>query len=382
MKQRAARLTIVAAIVIVCGSGLVGSPGTAQAQPGPTVDITFFFDRLAPYGDWLQYSPWGWVWVPRGMPVDWRPYTLGHWVYTDDFGWYWDSDLPWGWACFHYGRWGWDDNLGWYWVPGSYWGPAWVAWRTGPGYVGWVPLPPPVRWQPGFGLNFGGFNLNYLPPWQWVFVDARFFDAPRLRDYVLPSSRSVLIVRDTRPFARYEGVGGRIVNHAFSAREVEGFTHRPVQRYRVRHVDNPAALHLPREQEGEITVFSPQVRRGPAGARPPQPGEIQRRHEAERSQLQEQQRAERSQQEEHHRAERAAPSSGREQLQRRQEAERQAQQDEHTRQRQTLENRQTRERGEAGGPQTRAKPPETSGRVARSPEQRSPERQGGRESRP
>ncbi len=116
-------------------------------QAGPAIDIGFFYDRLAPYGDWRQHAQWGWVWSPRGVPINWRPYTYGHWVYTDDYGWLWESDEDWGWACFHYGRWDWDDEFGWFWVPGSYWGPAWVAWRTGPGVIGWCPLPPPVRWR-------------------------------------------------------------------------------------------------------------------------------------------------------------------------------------------------------------------------------------------
>ncbi len=37
-------------------------------------------------------APYGEVWVPDGVPPDWRPYEYGHWVYTDDWGWYWVSD--------------------------------------------------------------------------------------------------------------------------------------------------------------------------------------------------------------------------------------------------------------------------------------------------
>ena len=35
---------------------------------------------------------YGEVWVPDGVPRDWQPYEYGHWVYTDDWGWYWVSD--------------------------------------------------------------------------------------------------------------------------------------------------------------------------------------------------------------------------------------------------------------------------------------------------
>jgi len=41
------------------------------------------------------------VWAPRAVAVTWRPYQVGHWVWTDD-GWLWVSDEPYGWATYHY----------------------------------------------------------------------------------------------------------------------------------------------------------------------------------------------------------------------------------------------------------------------------------------
>jgi len=367
MDRKALHLALLGAAVLLGGPGW-GSRAQdtalggfarlpAPTAAGPTVDIGFFYDRLAPYGDWRQHPQWGYVWSPRGVSVDWRPYTLGRWAYTDNYGWMWESDEDWGWACFHYGRWGWDNNFGWYWMPGSYWGPAWVTWRNGPDVIGWCALPPPVRWQPDVGLEFNGFNLDYLPAWQWVFVNTQFFDAPRLHDYILLPSRSVAFVGQSRPFVRLNLIDGRIADFAFSTGFIEGFTHRPVQRFRVRHVESPSAMRLARERDGEISVFSPRVQRGPAGLVPPASGEIERRQRAERSQLQEQQRAEQARQEERQRTERTAPGVAQEPLQRRQEAETRALQGEHTRQRQTLENRHARERQE--GP-----------RVARAPQSR------------
>ncbi|MCL5735700.1 MAG: hypothetical protein M1274_08980 [Actinobacteria bacterium] len=195
-------------------------------------------------------------------------------------------------------------------------------------------------------------------------MDTTFFDAPRLYEHVFLPSRNVIFLRETRPIIRFENIGGRIVNRAFSARDIEAFTHRPVTHFHVRHVDSPSAMRLARERDGEISVFNPRIARGPAGLTPPGPGELERRHAAERSQLQEQQRAEQTHQEERHRTERAAPGAGMEQLQRRQEAERQALQGEHERQRQTLENRQMREREESRGPQARANVPAGDGRFA------------------
>ncbi len=381
MDKKAIGLIVAAMAVVVCGTAsdsfgalapTTGAAGTPNAtnrvwEPVSNVDIGFFYDRLAPYGDWRQHARWGWVWSPRGVAVDWRPYTLGHWVYTDDYGWLWESDEDWGWACYHYGRWDWDDDLGWFWVPGSYWGPAWVAWRTGPGFIGWCPLPPPVRWEPNVGLAFHDFDLDDIPFRRWVFVEASFFDVPRLHDHILLVSRNVTIIRETRIVVRFESVDGRIVNRAFSDREIREFTHRPVTHFRVRHVDNPAAMRVFRERDGEIALFTPRIRRGAAGLVPPGPGDFERRHGAERAQLQEQQRAEQSRQQERHEAERAAPSVRREQLQQRQEAERQALQSEHARQQRQLENRQFRQREEFGGRQTRSNVFGSPGRFAETP---------------
>jgi hypothetical protein len=76
------------------------------------------------------------------VPENWRPFTVGHWIYTDEYGWYWDLPEPFAWALYHYGRWGFDPAYGWYWVPGDTWAPAWVQWRYGTDYVGWAPLEP------------------------------------------------------------------------------------------------------------------------------------------------------------------------------------------------------------------------------------------------
>ena len=83
-------------MLAACGVGLNYCAAPAQAQVSIDVNLSFFYDRLAPYGEWVQHPAYNWVWYPTGMPVDWRPYTDGRWVYTDDFGWLWESDLPWG----------------------------------------------------------------------------------------------------------------------------------------------------------------------------------------------------------------------------------------------------------------------------------------------
>jgi hypothetical protein len=108
-----------------------------------TGSVTFqtFYDALGNLGTWIQTNDYGYVWQPQVNDPDWAPYTVGHWVYSDD-GWTWVSDEPWGWATYHYGRWVNLDGTGWVWLPGYVWAPAWVSWRYGDGYCGWAPLPP------------------------------------------------------------------------------------------------------------------------------------------------------------------------------------------------------------------------------------------------
>jgi hypothetical protein len=60
---------------------MVGTLAPAAAQVSPE-----FQDALGPYGTWRRHGQFGEVWVPAGLPRDWRPYEYGHWVYTDDWG--------------------------------------------------------------------------------------------------------------------------------------------------------------------------------------------------------------------------------------------------------------------------------------------------------
>src|SRR5947209_7908893 len=126
-----------------------------------------FRSALQPYGRWDRVSRWGEVWVPANRPREWRPYSVGRWAYTDDWGWYWASDQEedaWGWIVYHYGRWVIDEELGWVWVPGDAWGPGWVQWRRGAQHIGWAPLPP------------DGIEVEYRErPEAWVFVRSHDF---------------------------------------------------------------------------------------------------------------------------------------------------------------------------------------------------------------
>lgn len=57
-------------------------PAAAQAA---AVAVEFR-TALEPYGTWQHHRRWGEVWIPSRVARDWQPYTVGHWVYSQDYG--------------------------------------------------------------------------------------------------------------------------------------------------------------------------------------------------------------------------------------------------------------------------------------------------------
>ncbi len=151
--------------------GWVSSADRAVAEVDFAATVTIharsdFYAPLAAEGTWITVGSYGRCWRPAHVTVEWRPYCVGHWVWTD-CGWYWESDEPWAWACYHYGRWVDDPDDGWIWIPDVEWAPAWVSWRVGGGYIGWAPLPP------------AGWLFEHHPPRPaFVFVGASHFEDP------------------------------------------------------------------------------------------------------------------------------------------------------------------------------------------------------------
>ena len=184
----------IAALFLVSGTPIAtGVVAPAQAQAGIRMHGearagTQFHDALAPYGQWRHSSRWGDVWAPQITP-HWRPYTVGRWIYTDDWGWYWvagDSEGQWGWVVYHYGRWVFDADLGWIWIPDDTWGPAWVMWRQGTEQLGWAPLPP----EP--------LLVEYREePDVWSFVQAQEFFAPDIASVLLPANQITVAFQNT-----------------------------------------------------------------------------------------------------------------------------------------------------------------------------------------
>jgi hypothetical protein len=175
---------VVLAFVLVSAFGIT----TTKAQG--SVSLQVFYDELQPYGTWMDYGTYGYVWVPR-VDRSFVPYgTNGYWINTE-YGNTWVSDYSWGWAPFHYGRWLFDDFYGWIWVPDTEWAPAWVAWRSGGGYYGWAPL------MPGIGIHLTFHHYDRIPHHYWNFVPYRYVTYRHVYRHCVPRPRVVNIYHHT-----------------------------------------------------------------------------------------------------------------------------------------------------------------------------------------
>ena len=227
----------------------VGPSGRAS------VDLGFFYDDLASYGNWIERPSYGWVWTPRAVASSWRPYQNGHWAATDA-GWVWVTDEPYGWATYHYGRWYEDSELGWSWVPGDTWGPSWVSFQEGNDYVGWAPLPPGVN--VGVGFSGGGYAYGIAPA-AYLFVPERDFLAPRLGGYYLGRDRVDLVYGQTRNCTNYRFQGGRVFNQGVPIDRIQRFGRVP--RYQLADVAANFRQRGGRIEGNRLAMFRPQIQR-------------------------------------------------------------------------------------------------------------------------
>jgi hypothetical protein len=272
--MRTARIALIALLFTAAsGAGAAAQPAApALVQPAlnaavglsvgvyghvGTVGVDFFYNRLAPYGYWVDRPSYGWCWVPRHIRHHWRPYMYGHWVWTD-YGWTWvsSSSEPYGWATYHYGRWNMDPDYGWEWVPGTDWGPSWVSWRQGGDYVGWAALPPEVGWGGG-GLVTTGFDLNTgIDPGRYCFTRGRNFLAANVSSYIDPPAQNVTIINNTTNYTGYRSEGGRVFAQGVPVQQIQQVTGQPVRQYRLAAL-NSGDPRVARVSGNTVSLFRP-----------------------------------------------------------------------------------------------------------------------------
>ena len=274
-------------IIIICFLACFVYSDVRSAGP----DISIFYDRLAPHGEWVSVSPYGWCWAPSNVEPVWRPYTEGHWVYTD-YGWTFISDTEWAWAVYHYGRWAHSPEYGWIWVPGTDWGPAWVAWRSGGGYTGWAPLPPEIGFDERTGLIMSAYDMDSMDPFYWSFINDEWFMEPVIVTYIIVPARNETIIKKTRNVTKYSTENKKIINHGVDAKNVEKASGKKVARYKISEAgsDNVSGGNI---KGGKIIFYQPKIS-GDKPDREPQnilPGsrltesDLNQKHEAEKSKL-------------------------------------------------------------------------------------------------
>src|SRR6266513_2282076 len=226
----------------------------SRSETRSTATYGMFYEKLDPYGEWRETKDYGYVFQPREAESsrDWRPYTEGHWVYSDA-GWTWITDESFGWATYHYGRWVKLRRVGWVWVPGEEWAPAWVSWRSSKDYVGWAPLPPEARFDRKSGIHNWADSYYDIGPDQYSFVPSNEFGAEHVRRAVVPAERNINIVIETTNVTRITFSNTTIVNEGPSYDELRSRSQRPIERYRLRRQNTEIAATI-RGDELEISA--------------------------------------------------------------------------------------------------------------------------------
>lgn len=246
-------------LALATAGALTFPPAATPASAQAAVSISLFYGELAPHGRWFRHPRWGWAWFPTAVDAEWRPYARGQWAWTEENGWYWISDEPFGWAVYHYGRWSYDADYGWIWIPGGTWGPAWVAFRESDDYIGWAPLPPETLYADyGWQESYTSLDASYYQP-RWVFVPRRHFLARRAFAFAAPVQRNVAIIRFTHDVTRYERGRRGVFNRGFAPQRLEAALGRRVLPMRVNIVNNPRRVG-PDRTGRQVNVFRPDVR--------------------------------------------------------------------------------------------------------------------------
>lgn len=223
-----------------------GSASVADQQV--TVNYQTFYDDLSPYGSWIDYPGYGYVWSPS--IADFQPYgTNGYWVSTTA-GWSWNSGYNWGWAPFHYGRWFYETGYGWLWVPGYEWAPAWVAWRNSPDFYGWAPLAPGMQ----IGVSVG------IPYEHWTFVDHHYLNDRNLTTHIIDNSRKEVIYNNTTVINNINYTSNKTVYaKGPDVQEVQKYTGHKIAPLTI-HPHAQAAPATINDDKKEMKVYKPDIR--------------------------------------------------------------------------------------------------------------------------
>ncbi|CAN5447295.1 hypothetical protein BH09BAC6_BH09BAC6_04550 [soil metagenome] len=220
-------------------SGQTGYPDQ-QAYADPQQTDQVFYDELSPYGQWIDYPEYGYVWQPNVDP-DFRPYeTNGQWAYSE-YGWTWVSNYSWGWAPFHYGNWFFDGNYGWMWAPGNQWAPAWVTWSQSGDYYGWAPVPPRQSYNSGWRPRDN----------DWNFVNARNINRGYVHNYVVRNSN---VARNVS-YINNENVSGGRYNRGPRVNDVETRTNSRITPVRVSGSTRPGHSFT----KDQLVIYRPTI---------------------------------------------------------------------------------------------------------------------------
>ena len=239
--------SLVILLMLITSSVIFPKHTSAQQT---NVSFQVFYDQLSPYGEWVDYPKYGYVWIPD-TGSDFVPYsTEGHWVLTN-YGWTWVSNYDWGWAPFHYGRWDYDNYYGWLWVPDNEWGPSWVNWRRAEGYYGWSPMEPGVSISVSFGSAYNSYNDH------WLFVRDRDFERSDINHYYVNRTDHDRIVRKSTV------INTTYIDNSRHTTYVSGPARADVQKVTGRKI-NPVAIRensRPGQQlnNGQLQIYRPQV---------------------------------------------------------------------------------------------------------------------------
>src|SRR5882757_3553005 len=227
-------------------AGIIFSANKASAQYGAGISYQTFYTQLSPYGQWIDYPEYGYVWAPS-LGSGFSPYsTNGYWDFTDQ-GWTWISGYSWGWGPFHYGRWFYDDFYGWLWVPGYEWAPAWVTWRQSNDYFGWAPL--------GVGIDI---SIGYNPPARyWCFVPQRYITYHDLNRHYLNRGNNTTVINNKKVINNTYVVNNNRRLNGPARDQVERVTNRKIEPLRIR--DAQTAANQNKVQKGELAVYRPRV---------------------------------------------------------------------------------------------------------------------------